>query len=256
MARVAKSEKEREIYIKLNDIHLFYPSTTYNSRTFKQVIFEAAHITAKTLKLEDVHALKGLTLEVKAGEKVGVIGRNGAGKSTLLKAIAGIYPIASGSLEVAGNLCSLFELATGFEMEATGRENIFYRGLLLGATPRELEEKIDEIVEFANIGEFIDYPIKSYSSGMQLRLAFAISTMINGDILLLDEVFSVGDANFKNKATERILKLMERAHIMVFVAHDLDVLKQVCNRIVWLENGKIRLDGEPSEVVKEYLKAY
>lgn len=242
-------------HITMKDINLYYPSALYNRKSLKQAVFELVRLQKPKQILNDVHALKGLSLQINEGEKVGIIGHNGAGKSTLLKAIAGIYPITSGTLETNGDIRSLFDLALGFEIEATGRENIMYRGLLLGETPKSLEEKTQDIIDFAELGEFIDYPIKSYSSGMIVRLAFAISTMVKGDILLLDEIFGAGDAKFMNKARNRIMNLIESAKIMVFVSHDLATIKAMCQRVIWLDHGKIMMDGDTEIVINEYLKS-
>lgn len=244
-----------DCHIIIKDINLYYPSGLYNRKTLKQTVFELIKLQKPKPLLRDVHALRGINLEICNGERVGVIGHNGAGKSTLLKAISGIYPLSSGEIQVSGSIKSLFDLSVGFEIEATGRENIMYRGLLLGETPSSLENKIEDIVEFAELGEFIDYPIKSYSSGMIIRLAFAISTMISGDILLLDEIFGAGDAKFMHKAKQRIMNLVDTANILVFISHDLSTIKEMCKRVIWLEKGKVRMDGETSEVIDEYLKS-
>lgn len=244
-----------ECHISLHDVHLYYPSALYNRRTLKQTVFELVRLQKPKPLLNDVHALRGISLEINNGEKVGVIGHNGAGKSTLLKAISGIYPLTSGTIEVDGSIRSLFDLATGFEIEATGRENIMYRGLLLGETPKSLEKKAEDIIRFAELGEFADYPIKSYSSGMIIRLAFAISTMVNGDILLLDEIFGAGDARFMKKAKQRILDLVDAANILVFISHDLGAVKELCSRVIWMEKGQIRMDGPTDQVVDEYFKS-
>ena len=245
----------QKCHISIQDVDLYYPSALYNRKSLKQAVFEAVRLQKPKQVLNDVHALHGLSLEINEGEKVGIIGHNGAGKSTLLKAIAGIYPITSGKLETQGDIRSLFDLSLGFEIEASGRENIMYRGLLLGETPKSLEEKTQEIIDFAELGEFIDYPIKSYSSGMIIRLAFAISTMVQGDILLLDEIFGAGDAKFMNKARNRIMNLIESAKIMVFVSHDLATIKAMCHRVIWLDHGTLKMDGEPEEVISEYLRS-
>ncbi|MGG4107932.1 ABC transporter ATP-binding protein [Paenibacillus lautus] len=239
-------------YIKMENVDLFYPSHIYNATTLKQEVFSWLKLEKKKEKLDDVHALKDFTLEISQGEKLGIIGHNGAGKSTLLKTIAGIYPIKSGSRDIRGEIRSLFDLSLGFDLESTGRENIMYRGLLLGETPRKIKEMEQEIIEFAELGEFIDYPIRSYSSGMLVRLAFAISTSIPGEILLLDEVIAAGDASFHKKAKQRMAGLMNSAKILVLVSHDLSTIKDVCNRIIIIERGKIIKDGEPDEVIDFY----
>lgn len=243
----------KEYFIKMNNVNLYYPSLTYNATTLKEEVFSRLKLQKKKKLLQDVHALKNFNLEVKEGEKLGIIGLNGAGKSTLLKTIAGIYPIKSGSIEVSGRIRALFELSLGFEFEATGRENIMYRGLLLGESPKAIKEKEHEIIEFADIGEFIDYPIKSYSSGMLVRLAFAISTSIEGDILLLDEIIGAGDIAFQKKAKEKMLGLMSKAKMLLLVSHDLNTIKSICNRVILIKDGEIIKDGSPEKVVNYYL---
>ena len=192
------------------------------------------------------------TLHIHEGERVGVIGHNGSGKSTLLKTIAGIYPIESGTLEVRGQIMALFDIVLGFDLESTGRENIIYRGLLLGATPDEIESKVQEIIDFSELGDFIDYPIKTYSSGMLVRLAFSVSTSLSGQILLLDEVIAAGDIHFIEKAQKRMLNLINEAEVMVFVTHDLRMAQKVCNRVILLDHGKLIDDGKPEEVISHY----
>lgn len=238
--------------ISLKNINMMYPSTVMNSRSIKEDLFTLLKLQPKRKLLKDVHALKDFSLEVEEGDRVGVIGHNGSGKSTLLKTIAGIYPIVSGERIVEGKIRALFDISLGFDFESSGRDNIVYRGLLLGATPQEIEAKKEEIIEFADIGEFIDYPVKSYSAGMMVRLAFAVSTSIQGEILLLDEVVGAGDATFMSKARKRIFDLMDQSKLMVFVSHDLATVEKVCNRVIWLDHGMMRMDGEPREVIQAY----
>lgn len=242
-----------DCYIKMRNVNMYYPSSVYNAKTIKQEVFSLLKHKKIKENLEDVHALKNFNLDIKEGERVGVIGFNGAGKSTLLKALAGIYPIKTGTIEMSGEIRSMFELTLGFDMESTGRENIMYRGLMLGGTPDEVRSKEQEIIDFAELGKFIDYPIRSYSSGMLVRLAFAISTSVKGEILLVDEVLSAGDINFQKKAKERMLNIMDNAKILVLVLHDMSTIRDICNRVILLKQGEIIADGNPNEVVKEYL---
>lgn len=239
-------------YIKLDSVNMYYPSNIYNASSIKQEIFSRLRLEKKKKILKDVHALKDFTLHIHEGERVGVIGHNGSGKSTLLKTIAGIYPIESGTLEVRGQIMALFDIVLGFDLESTGRENIIYRGLLLGATPDEIESKVQEIIDFSELGDFIDYPIKTYSSGMLVRLAFSVSTSLSGQILLLDEVIAAGDIHFIEKAQKRMLNLIDEAEVMVFVTHDLRMAQKVCNRVILLDHGKLIDDGKPEEVISHY----
>ena len=241
-----------ETRIDINNIDMFYPSNIYNATTLKQQLFSWLKLEKKKEELKDVHALKGLDLHIKPGERVGVIGRNGSGKSTLLKTIAGVYPVERGSVEVQGQIMALFDLVLGFDLESTGRENIMYRGLLLGAHPDEIRAKTQEIIDFSELGDFIDYPIKSYSSGMLIRLAFSVSTSLTGQILLLDEVIAAGDFGFIKKAEKRMMSLIDEAEIMVFVTHNLQMAQDICNRVILLNNGVLIDDGKPEEVVRHY----
>lgn len=202
-----------------------------------------------------IHALKDINLNLKDGDRLAIVGHNGAGKSTLLKTIAGIYPVASGQLKVQGRISSLFEMATGFEMEATGWENILLRGLMLGETPTSMKNKMDEIAEFSELGNFLNVPVKYYSSGMFIRLAFSVSTSIQPEILLLDEVIGAGDAGFLLKAKKRMKDMTETANILVFVTHSMPSALDLCNQCIWLERGKIVHYGETKEVTSAYLKS-
>jgi len=201
-----------------------------------------------------VHALDSLNLTVRDGERLAVIGHNGAGKSTLLKLIAGIYDPTGGQRTVKGRISSMFELATGFEMESSGWDNIYLRGLMLGNTPDEIKSKMLEIAEFSELGEFLNMPVKYYSSGMFVRLAFSVSTAVKPDILLLDEVVAAGDAAFLQKANQRMREMVSVSKIMVLVTHGMDSAVAMCNRCIWMERGKILMDGVPKEVTEAYLK--
>ncbi|MEE1888742.1 ABC transporter ATP-binding protein [Pseudomonas carassii] len=203
-----------------------------------------------------IQALKNISLEVSQGERVGLIGLNGAGKSTLLKVLADIYPPTSGSVKIKGHVCPMFEFATGFEMNQSGWDNIRIRGLLLGMTPAAIEAKLPEIAEFTELGEFLDYPVRTYSSGMFIRLAFAVSTSINPEILLIDEVMGAGDIAFAEKAKRRMFQFMEQGKILVFTTHNFNMLKDFCSRTIWLNKGEVVADGATADVVKEYSSAY
>lgn len=240
--------------IEIKDLHLRYPSSPLRTFTLKDRLFNLLRFRKSADLLHDVHALKGVSLAVGKGERIGIIGPNGAGKSTLLKVTAGVYPPHEGTVVVRGDVRSLFEINLGFEYEATGRANIMYRGLLLGQRPREIRAKEDEVVDFAGLGEFIDYPVKAYSAGMLIRLAFAISTAFEADILLLDEVLGAGDAAFARKARTRISELISKAKSLILVSHDLGSVRELCSRAILLEHGRIVEDGPPGEVVERYLK--
>ena len=202
-----------------------------------------------------VEALKSINLKINHGERVGLIGLNGAGKSTLLKVMAGIYPPTSGSLITHGHVCPMFEFATGFEMSQSGWDNIRIRGLLLGMTPDEIEAKLPEIAEFTELGKFLDYPVRTYSSGMFIRLAFAVSTSINPEVLLIDEVMGAGDIKFAEKAKKRMFEFMDQGKILVFSTHNFDLLNSFCERTIWIDKGVIVEDGTTSAVVARYINS-
>lgn len=207
---------------------------------------------AKTTR--QVHALRSVDLDIHEGERVGLIGDNGAGKSTLLKVLAGIYPPTSGSVKVDGQVSSLFDIKLGFEPDASGWENICFRGYLQGETPRTLQAKIKPAGEFSGLGDFLDMPVRCYSGGMAVRLAFSIATEVEPEILLIDEVLSVGDREFRRKAEERMREMMDRARLIVLVSHELSALEEYCDRIVWLEQGRVRDSGRPAEIIRAYAR--
>jgi ABC-type polysaccharide/polyol phosphate transport system ATPase subunit len=200
----------------------------------------------------DVQALAHIDLVVQSGDRIGIIGPNGAGKSTLLRLIAGIYPPTSGRRTVNGRISSLFDITLGFEPEATGWENIYYRGYLPGETPRSIRAKLSQIAEFSELGDFLDMPVRYYSTGMKVRLAYSIATAIEPEILLLDEIFGAGDLSFQTKARERISALINSAQAVIFVSHDLATVAQVCQRVLWLDHGRLRLAGPAEEVIAAY----
>lgn len=243
---------KKQPYIRLESVNLHYAAVAFKERSLKSVLARLFRRNNARADIHDVHALKNITVEIKGGERVGILGHNGAGKSTFLKTVAGLYPVSSGKVEVEGEIRSLFDLSLGFEPDATGRENILYRGLLLGLAPAFVREKEAEIVGFADLGEFIDYPIKTYSAGMQVRLAFAISTAVGGDVLLLDEVIGAGDANFMAKAKQRITQLVENAEILVLASHDFGALKNLCQRGLVFHHAEIVFDGPVGDAVETY----
>lgn len=199
-----------------------------------------------------IKTLQSVSLRIEEGERVGLIGHNGAGKTTLLKVIAGIYPPQRGIVYTEGRVCPLFEVITGFEWDANGWENIRTRALLLGMSPRDIDRRIDSIGEFSNLGDFLDIPVRHYSAGMHLRLAFATSAAVDPEILLLDEVMATGDIAFMEAARYRMNDLMERASIVIFATHSLDVLPKFCERTILLDHGRVVADGPTREIVKLY----
>lgn len=237
-------------HIKLTNVEIHFRVDADQANTLKSAFLQ--RVRPRTTNVRTIKALHSINLRICSGERVGLIGHNGAGKSTLLKVLAGIYPPHVGQVDLAGHICPLFEFATGFEMEATGWDNIRTRALLLGMSPDEIERKVPEIAEFSGLGEFLDVPVRCYSSGMLLRLAFATSTAVDPQILLLDEVMAAGDAAFIESARRRMDSLMERASIVVFATHSLGVLPSFCGRTILLRQGRIVADGPTEDVVRLY----
>jgi lipopolysaccharide transport system ATP-binding protein len=208
------------------------------------------------VKSEDTFwALKDITLWIKPGEVVGIIGRNGAGKSTLLKILSYITEPTSGIAEIRGRISSLLEVGTGFHGELTGRENIYLNGAILGMTRAEINRKFDEIVAFAEVEKFIDTPVKHYSSGMYLRLAFAVAAHLDPEILIVDEVLAVGDANFQRKCLNKMHDVSQKGRTILFVSHNMPAITSLCDRAIWLDRGQVVKDGDPQHVVSSYLSA-
>jgi ABC-type polysaccharide/polyol phosphate transport system ATPase subunit len=201
----------------------------------------------------EFHALADATLQVRAGESVGIVGRNGAGKTTLLKVIARVIRPQKGSVRTRGRVVPLLELGAGFDADLSGRENVFLNGAILGHSQRYMARRLEEIVEFAGLQEFIDAPLRTYSTGMVARLGFAVATDVDPDVLLLDEVLSVGDVEFQRKCMERMTRFREQGVTFVFVSHALETVAQLCERVVWIDGGRIRADGPAAGVLDAFL---
>lgn len=206
----------------------------------------------RKMVFHEFEALKSVSFEVRRGEVLGLIGHNGAGKSTLLKVISGILKPASGTVCLYGNVVPMLELGSGFDMEMTGRENIFLNGAIMGYSEAFLKEKYDEIVAFSEIGDFIDVPLRNYSSGMIARLAFSIAAVVEPEILIVDEVLSVGDANFQEKSKKRMTELMGGGTTVLFVSHNLEQIREMCDRVLWLEHGTVKMYGNAQQVCDAY----
>lgn len=243
------------VAIDLEKVNLEFRVRRYKRLSLKEFLVRGMFSKAANPVIQ-VHALQDVSLRVHEGERLGVIGHNGAGKSTLLKLLAGIYPPTAGSRNVRGRISSLFDITLGFEQDASGYENIYYRSYLQGETPQSVKGKVQEIAEFSELGEFLDMPVRYYSAGMMIRLAFAIATAIEPEILIVDEVLAVGDLAFQQKATQRIRAMMAQARLMVIVSHDLERLRDLCSRIVWMDHGKVMMDGKPAETVAAYQRHF
>ncbi len=207
------------------------------------------------LKYNEFHALNDVSFDVKKGETVGIIGNNGAGKSTLLKVISGILKPTGGKIKLSGKVVPMLELGSGFDFDLTGRENVFLNGAILGYSEEFLKEKFDEIVAFSELNEFIDVPMRNYSSGMIMRLAFSVASMVNPDILIVDEILAVGDAAFQEKSYRRMTELMSHGTTVLLVSHSIDQIRNLCDRVIWLDHGKVVEIGETQEVTQRYMDA-
>lgn len=223
---------EKNFSIKLFFINLFKPK--------------------KKEKKKDFWALKNVDFEVNKGEVVGFVGCNGAGKSTILKIVAGVMKPTKGTVERYGNICPMIELGAGFDMDLTARENIFLNGAILGYSKEFIEKKFDEIVEFSELKDFLDVPVRNFSSGMVTRLAFSIATIVEPEILIVDEILSVGDIAFQQKSENKMRAMIKGGTTVLFVSHSLNQIKSLCDRVVWLENGSVKKIGDPKEICEEY----
>lgn len=229
-------------------------------KTFNVYLDKANTIKEKLLflfsrnKKQKREVLKGISLKIKKGEVVALIGTNGSGKSTLLKLLTKIIYPNKGKIETNGKLTSLLELGAGFHPDFSGRENIYFNASIFGLTKKEIDSRLEDIIEFSELKDFIDSPVRTYSSGMYMRLAFSVAINVDADILLIDEILSVGDEHFQNKCFEKMLELKKQGKTMVFVTHSMGTVKSLCDRAIWLKDGLIRMDGNIEEVVDEYIK--
>lgn len=242
----------RDSVIRLDHVSKSFPIYQHVTGGFKQFLF---HLPTKirSLRSSRFEALRDLSFEVQAGEAVGIIGRNGSGKSTTLGLIAGVMRPTSGTIQVMGRVSPLLELGSGFHHELTGRENILLNGVLLGSTRAEVMAKMDDIIEFSELGDFIDQPIRVYSSGMVARLAFSVVSTLDPEILLIDEILAVGDFEFQRKCKDRMLAYKQKGVTMVFVSHSMQDVKLLCDRVVWIDDHTLKMVGATPEVADAYL---
>ena len=239
---------EREIAIEVKNLYISY-------RNLQKFSIKQSLLHMKKVQVDVFQAVKDVSFKVEKGEILGIIGKNGSGKSTMLKALAGIFSADSGSIDLQNHSVSLLSIGVGFEREMSGRENIILSGMLLGFSEAFIRSRMDEIIEFAGLGKFIDMPVRTYSSGMYSKLAFSITAVLETDIMLIDEVLSVGDEKFKKKSYEKMKSLISnRERTVVIVSHSLDTIADLCDKVMWMHEGKLIEIGTPEEVLPRYLE--
>ena len=242
-------EISQNIAVKVEDVSVCFNLGKEKVDSLKDYVIK---FLKRELKYDEFWALKNVSFELKKGDRIGILGLNGAGKSTLLKVIAGVYKPTTGNIYRTGVIAPLLELGAGFDMQYTARENIYLYGAVLGYSKEFLNEKFDEIISFSELEQFVDVPLKNYSSGMKSRLGFAICTAVNPDILILDEVLSVGDAKFKKKSEAKIMEMFEKGVTVLFVSHSIDQVKKLCNKAMILDHGKMIACGDIDEISPKY----
>ncbi len=235
--------------IKADHITVSYRMSNDNIKSIKEYLVA---LMKRKLQYEEFLALQDVSFHIQRGEVVGIIGNNGAGKSTLLKVISGILRPTKGSVETGGTVVPMLELGSGFDFDLTGRENIFLNGSILGYSEKFLNSKYDEIVEFSELQDFINTPVRNYSSGMVMRLAFSIASMVNPDILIVDEILAVGDAAFQEKSFARMTEMMSHGTTVLLVSHSIDQIRRLCDRVIWLDHGTIRAQGDVETICDQY----
>lgn len=244
--------------IEFNNVCVDFPIYNADARSLKKRLIQVStggQLGANEQGRVVVRAIDNVSVSMNDGDRIALLGHNGAGKSTFLRLLSGVYEPSAGTAVIKGNIGSLIDISLGIDPEATGKENIFLRGCLLGMSRSEIKAKLDDIISFAELGRFVDMPVRTYSTGMHLRLAFAVSTIVRPEILLMDEWLSVGDEAFKHKAEKRMASMVQSTNILVLASHSRDLILNTCNRVIWLEHGKIRMDGIPNEVCNAYFEA-
>lgn len=245
--------------IELSRVEVVFPVYCAASLSLKNRLLSAVTGGVIDRRHDGVILVKGLqdiNITINSGERVGLIGHNGAGKTTLLRVLSGIYHPTQGTAKINGTCVSLINIGLGIDPEATGRENIFLRGVMMGMRPSAIKAMSEEIIDFTGLGDFIDLPFRTYSTGMQLRLAFAVATAVPAQILVMDEWLSTGDEEFKERANRRLMDVVRAAEILILASHSRELLLNNCNRVIWLEHGKIKMDGRPGDVLKQYFSHY
>lgn len=239
--------------ITVNDVSVSFSMPADRIDTLKQYVVQ---LLKGQIHKQSFHALDHVSFDVHKGEVLGIVGHNGAGKSTLLKVISGIIKPQTGSVETRGSIVPMLELGSGFDIEMNGRENIFLNGAILGYSEEYLKSKYDDIVAFSELGQFLEVPVRNYSSGMLMRLAFSIAAIVNPEILIVDEILAVGDANFQAKSRNRMLEMMQGGTTVLFVSHSLQQIRDMCDRVLWLDHGKVKMIGPTQEVCDAYAESF
>lgn len=240
---------EKDIVVDVNEVSMMFNLSSEKVDNFKEYIIK---LIKRELLFSEFWALEDISFQIRKGESLGLVGLNGSGKSTMLKIIAGVMKPTKGNVGVYGTIAPLIELGAGFDTDLSARENIYLNGAMLGFSTRQMEEKFDEIMDFAELWDFVDVAIKNFSSGMLARLGFSIATVSQPDILIVDEILAVGDYKFQQKCEERIDEMVKSGTTIVMVSHSIEQIKRICKKAVWLEHGKVRLYGDVEEVCKEY----
>lgn len=238
--------------IEINNVSMKFNLGIENDSSLKQIFIKIFSFKKNKKKKEYFWALKDIDFHIEKGEVVGIVGANGAGKSTLLKVVSGVYKPTTGSIIVNGKISPMIELGAGFDGELTARENIYLNGAILGYSKKFIDEKFKKIVEFSELREFLDVPVKNFSSGMTAKLAFSISTIVDPEVLIVDEILSVGDLKFQEKSRNKMMSMINGGTTVLYVSHSLQSIKDICTKVIWLDHGKIKMIGETKEVCDRY----
>ena len=241
--------------IKIENVSMKFNLGVEKDNSLKQMFIKILSFNRKKKKKKEYFwALKNIDVDIKKGEVVGIIGSNGAGKSTLLKVVSGVYKPTKGSVTVEGSISPMIELGAGFDGELTARENIYLNGAILGYSKQFIDEKFEEIVEFSELRDFLDVPVKNFSSGMTAKLAFSISTVVNPEILIVDEILSVGDIKFQEKSKTKMMSMINGGTTVLYVSHSLNSIKSLCTKVIWLDHGEVKMIGDTKKVCEKYYK--
>lgn len=240
--------------IKIDNVSMKFNLGVEKDNSLKQMFIKILSFGKKRKKKEYFWALKNVSVDIKKGEVVGIVGTNGAGKSTLLKIVSGVYKPTEGKVIVDGKISPMIELGAGFDGELTARENIYLNGSILGYSKKFIDEKFEEIVEFSELRDFLDVPVKNFSSGMTAKLAFSISTIVDPEILIVDEILSVGDIKFQEKSKAKMMSMINGGTTVLYVSHSLETIKSLCTKVIWLDHGNVKMIGDAKKVCNKYYK--